>query len=31
MALVIPALVAAGAVPAAELSNKDGNHLDLYG
>ncbi|OUE55978.1 porin OmpC [Citrobacter amalonaticus] len=31
LALVIPALLAAGAVHAAEVYNKDGNKLDLYG
>ncbi|HFW3156940.1 TPA: porin OmpC [Salmonella enterica subsp. enterica serovar Aberdeen] len=31
MALVIPALLAAGAAHAAEVYNKDGNKLDLYG
>lgn len=31
LALVIPALLAAGAVHAAEIYNKDGNKLDLYG
>ncbi|MCT7022843.1 porin, partial [Salmonella enterica subsp. enterica serovar Saintpaul] len=30
-ALVIPALLAAGAAHAAEIYNKDGNKLDLYG
>ncbi|EAP6138947.1 porin OmpC, partial [Salmonella enterica] len=30
-ALVIPALLAAGAAHAAEVYNKDGNKLDLYG
>ncbi|RXY39560.1 porin, partial [Klebsiella pneumoniae] len=29
--LVIPALLAAGAAHAAEIYNKDGNKLDLYG
>ena len=31
LAIVIPALMAAGAVHAAEVYNKDGNKLDLYG
>ena len=31
LALVIPALLAAGAVHAAEIYNKDGNKLDIYG
>lgn len=31
LALVIPALLAAGATHAAEVYNKDGNKLDLYG
>jgi outer membrane protein N len=31
LALVIPALLAAGAVHAAKIYNKDGNKLDLYG
>ena len=31
LALVIPALLSAGAVHAAEVYNKDGNKLDLYG
>jgi outer membrane protein N len=31
LALVIPALLATGAVHAAEIYNKDGNKLDLYG
>ncbi|WP_413723798.1 porin OmpF [Sodalis sp. RH16] len=31
LAFVIPALLAAGAVNAAEIYNKDGNKLDLYG
>ncbi|QKN82113.1 porin OmpC [Scandinavium goeteborgense] len=31
LALVIPALLTAGAVHAAEIYNKDGNKLDLYG
>ena len=31
LALVIPALLAAGAANAAEIYNKDGNKLDLYG
>ncbi len=31
LALVIPALLAAGAAHAAEIYNKDGNKLDLYG
>ncbi|EEJ8445952.1 porin OmpC [Salmonella enterica] len=31
LALVIPALLAAGAAHAAEVYNKDGNKLDLYG
>ncbi|KQN56814.1 MULTISPECIES: porin OmpC [unclassified Erwinia] len=31
LAVVIPALLAAGAVNAAEIYNKDGNKLDLYG
>lgn len=31
LAVVIPALLAAGAVNAAEVYNKDGNKLDLYG
>ncbi|XHA14495.1 porin OmpC [Citrobacter farmeri] len=31
LALVIPALFAAGAAHAAEVYNKDGNKLDLYG
>ncbi|EBN8120792.1 porin OmpS2 [Salmonella enterica] len=31
LALVIPALLAAGAEHAAEVYNKDGNKLDLYG
>ncbi|WP_291972550.1 porin [Candidatus Symbiopectobacterium sp.] len=31
LAIVIPALLAAGAVNAAEVYNKDGNKLDLYG
>ncbi|EKQ6524666.1 TPA: porin OmpC [Klebsiella aerogenes] len=31
LALVIPALLAAGAAQAAEIYNKDGNKLDLYG
>ncbi|VFS54826.1 Porin ompk36 [Kluyvera cryocrescens] len=31
LALVIPALLAAGAAHSAEVYNKDGNKLDLYG
>ncbi|MGZ0748824.1 porin OmpC [Kluyvera sichuanensis] len=31
LALVIPALLAAGATHAAEVYNKDGNKLDIYG
>ena len=31
LAIVIPALLAAGSVHAAEVYNKDGNKLDLYG
>ena len=31
LALVIPALLAAGAAHAAEIYNKDGNKLDMYG
>ena len=31
LALVIPALLAAGAAHAAEVYNKDGNKLDIYG
>ncbi|PLY47959.1 porin [Lelliottia sp. F153] len=31
LAIVIPALLAAGAAHAAEIYNKDGNKLDLYG
>ena len=31
LAIVIPALLAAGAAHAAEVYNKDGNKLDLYG
>ena len=31
LALVIPALLAAGAAHAAEVYNKDGNKLDMYG
>ncbi|ALR76629.1 porin OmpC [[Enterobacter] lignolyticus] len=31
LALVIPALLAAGAAHAAEIYNKDGNKLDVYG
>ncbi|MFT8210230.1 MAG: porin [Symbiopectobacterium sp.] len=31
LAVVIPALLAAGAVNAAEVYNKDGNKMDLYG
>ena len=31
LAIVIPALLAAGAANAAEIYNKDGNKLDLYG
>ncbi len=31
LAVVIPALLAAGAVNAAEVYNKDGNKLDIYG
>lgn len=31
LALVIPALLTAGAAHAAEIYNKDGNKLDLYG
>jgi outer membrane protein N len=31
LALMIPALLVAGAVNAAEIYNKDGNKLDLYG
>ncbi|WP_235424295.1 porin OmpC [Citrobacter koseri] len=31
LAFVIPALLAAGSVHAAEIYNKDGNKLDLYG
>ena len=31
LALIIPALLAAGAAHAAEIYNKDGNKLDLYG
>lgn len=31
LAVVIPALLAAGAANAAEIYNKDGNKLDLYG
>ena len=31
LALMIPALLMAGAAHAAEIYNKDGNKLDLYG
>ncbi|WP_439413291.1 hypothetical protein, partial [Enterobacter ludwigii] len=31
LSLLIPALLAAGAAHAAEVYNKDGNKLDLYG
>lgn len=31
LALMIPALLMAGATHAAEIYNKDGNKLDLYG
>ncbi|WP_260864004.1 porin OmpC [Citrobacter sp. Marseille-Q6884] len=31
LALIVPALLAAGAANAAEIYNKDGNKLDLYG
>ncbi len=31
LSLLVPALLAAGAVHAAEVYNKDGNKLDLYG
>lgn len=31
LAVVIPALLAAGAANAAEIYNKDGNKLDIYG
>lgn len=31
LALLIPALLSAGAAHAAEIYNKDGNKLDLYG
>ncbi|MBW7983158.1 porin OmpC [Enterobacillus tribolii] len=31
LAIVIPAILAAGATQAAEIYNKDGNKLDLYG
>lgn len=31
LALLVPALLMAGAVNAAEIYNKDGNKLDLYG
>lgn len=31
LAMVIPALLAAGAANAAEVYNKDGNKLDVYG
>lgn len=31
LAVVIPALLAAGAANAAEVYNKDGNKLDIYG
>lgn len=31
LALMIPALLMAGAANAAEVYNKDGNKLDLYG
>ena len=31
LAVVIPALLVAGAANAAEIYNKDGNKLDLYG
>lgn len=31
LAVIIPALLAAGSVHAAEIYNKDGNKLDLYG
>lgn len=31
LAVVVPALLVAGAANAAEIYNKDGNKLDLYG
>ncbi|MFZ4221527.1 porin, partial [Enterobacter ludwigii] len=31
LSLLVPALLAAGAAHAAEIYNKDGNKLDLYG
>ncbi|CCJ92081.1 Outer membrane protein C precursor [Cronobacter turicensis 564] len=31
LALVVPALLFAGAANAAEIYNKDGNKLDLFG
>ncbi|MGJ3449117.1 porin, partial [Enterobacter sp. PTB] len=31
LSLLVPALLAAGAAHAAEVYNKDGNKLDLYG
>ena len=31
LAVVIPALLVAGAANAAEVYNKDGNKLDVYG
>ena len=31
LALLLPALLAAGAANAAEIYNKNGNKLDLYG
>lgn len=31
LSLLVPALLVAGAANAAEIYNKDGNKLDLYG
>ncbi|HGT5388508.1 TPA: porin, partial [Escherichia coli] len=31
LAMLVPALLVAGAANAAEIYNKDGNKLDLYG
>lgn len=31
LAMLVPALLVAGAANAAEVYNKDGNKLDLYG
>ena len=31
LAIIVPALLAAGAAHSAEIYNKDGNKLDLYG